>query len=85
MDSPSAWSSAEWSFQGAEEAEPPFDAWGRPRGHSDYAVDPEVALLENSDGDSSEGGSELESESEDETTDSDGWSSEESEGGEGGQ
>ena len=79
-ESPSAWSSAEWSFQGAEEAEPPFDAWGRPRGHSDYAVNPEVALLENSDGDSSESGSEFESESE-ETTDSDGWSSEDSEGG----
>jgi hypothetical protein len=38
----------------AEEAEPPFDQWGRPRGHIDYGVDPSQLLIENSDGDSSE-------------------------------
>eukprot|EP01043_Picozoa_sp_COSAG02_P028471 COSAG02_NODE_1726_length_11183_cov_93.592746_6_plen_1047_part_00 len=37
-----------------EEAEPPFDQWGRPRGHVDYNVDPSQLLIENSDGDSSE-------------------------------
>jgi hypothetical protein len=46
----------DWTFISAraEEAQPPFDQWGRPRGHFDYGVDPHQLLIENSDGDSSE-------------------------------
>jgi hypothetical protein len=52
-----------------EEAEPPFDQWGRPRGHIDYNVDPSRLLIENSDGDSSE--DDVSTESDDESEESD--------------